>query len=155
MDTKDQIVSFQVDHDIITPGVYLSRMDGDVLTLDLRTRTPNGGDYMDNLTMHSVEHMFATYIRNSALGQQVIYFGPMGCQTGFYLCLRNATPEDAYPVIIETLKKIVEHPGEMYGATRKECGNYANLSLDAAKRECSAYLTHLQAKQQTRFEYGE
>ncbi len=155
MDTKNQIVSFQVDHDIITPGVYVSRMDGDVLTLDLRTRKPNGGAYMDNLTMHSVEHMFATYIRNSSLKDRVIYFGPMGCQTGFYLCLRDCTPTDAYPVILQTLENIVSHQDGMYGATRKECGNFANLSLDAAKAECKNYLTLLREKQQTKFEYGE
>ena len=155
MDTKTQIVSFQVDHDIITPGVYVSRIDGDILTLDLRTRTPNGGEYMDHSTMHSVEHMFATYIRNSALQDKVIYFGPMGCQTGFYLCLRGSTPQEAYPVIIQTLENIVNHEGGMYGATRKECGNYLNLSLEAAKKECAAYLALLQQKNQTKFEYGE
>ncbi len=155
MDTKNQIVSFQVDHDIITPGVYVSRMDGDILTLDLRTRTPNGGDYMDNLTMHSVEHMFATYIRNSDIAHQVIYFGPMGCQTGFYLCVRGLTVDKVYPVILDTLQRIVDHPGDMYGATRKECGNYQNLSLAAAKVECEKYLTSLKAKNQTKFEYGE
>lgn len=155
MDTQNQIVSFQVDHDIITPGVYVSRIDGDILTLDLRTRTPNSGEYMDNLTMHSVEHMFATYIRNSSLKDKVIYFGPMGCQTGFYLCLRNVAPKEAYPVILETLKNIMEHQGEMYGNTRKECGNFANLSLDAAKEECKRYYDILTAKNQTEFTYGE
>ena len=155
MDTQNQIVSFQIDHDIITPGVYLSRIDGDIITLDLRTRTPNGGDYMNNLTMHSVEHMFATYIRNSSLKDKVIYFGPMGCQTGFYLCLRGVLPQHAYPVILQTLQNIVNHKGEMYGATRKECGNFANLSLNAAKEECARYLAYLQTKNQTKFEYGE
>lgn len=155
MDTQNQIVSFQVDHDIITPGVYLSRIDGDIVTLDLRTRTPNGGEYMDSLTMHSVEHMFATYIRNSSLKDQVIYFGPMGCQTGFYLCLRNVSPPEANPVILKTLENIVNHEGEMYGNTRKECGNFANLSLQAAKEECARYLALLQQKNQTKFEYGE
>ncbi len=155
MDTQNQIVSFQVDHDIITPGVYVSRIDGDILTLDLRTRTPNGGAYMDTLTMHSVEHMFATYIRNSSLKDKVIYFGPMGCQTGFYLCLRNSTPAEAYPVILQTLENIVNHEGEMYGNTRKECGNFANLSLDAAKEECKRYHDRLTAKNQKEFTYGE
>jgi S-ribosylhomocysteine lyase len=155
MDTKTQIQSFQVDHDDITPGVYVSRIDGDILTLDLRTRKPNGGDYMDNLTMHSVEHMFATYVRNSIIKEKVIYFGPMGCQTGFYLCLRDCTPQQAYPVILQVLEQIACHDGEMYGATRKECGNYENLDLAAAKKECKAYLALLKQKNQTTFEYGE
>ncbi len=146
MDTKNQIVSFQVDHDIITPGVYVSRMDGDILTLDLRTRTPNGGDYMDNRTMHSVEHMFATYIRNSAVSDCVIYFGPMGCQTGFYLLTRGLDNEKVLAVVLETLEKIIAHDGEMFGAKRVECGNYANLDLEDAKTECRRYLAVLQNK---------
>ena len=84
------IASFSVDHDLIQPGIYVSRIDGDITTYDLRTRRPNRGDYMDDSTMHSMEHMFATYIRNSAISDRVIYFGPMGCQTGFYLLIRNA-----------------------------------------------------------------
>ncbi len=155
MDTKNQIVSFQVDHDIITPGVYVSRIDGDILTLDLRTRTPNGGEYMDNLTMHSVEHMFATVIRNSPIKDRVVYFGPMGCQTGFYLCVRGLTASETYPHIVKALEQIVYHEAAMYGANRKECGNYQNLSLEAAKLECANYLSGLKAKNQTKFEYGE
>ena len=71
-----QITSFSVDHDFIVPGFYVSRRDGDVNTYDLRTRRPNCGDYMDNLTMHSVEHMLATFLRNSEYSDRVIYFGP-------------------------------------------------------------------------------
>ena len=78
-----KIQSFTVDHDKLEPGLYISRVDGTVTTYDLRTRKPNAGDYMDNLTMHSVEHLFATYIRSSSIGSKVLYFGPMGCQTGF------------------------------------------------------------------------
>lgn len=81
----DRIASFSVDHDLIEPGIYISRIDGDIVTYDLRTRKPNAGDYMDNLTMHTVEHMLATFLRNSEIGGEVIYFGPMGCRTGFYL----------------------------------------------------------------------
>ncbi len=155
MDTQNQIVSFQVDHDFITPGVYVSRVDGDILTLDLRTRTPNGGEYMDNLTMHSLEHMFATVIRNSPIKDRVVYFGPMGCQTGFYLCVRGLTASETYPHIVAALEQIAYRESAMYGATRKECGNYQNLDLAAAKTECERYLTMLQTKNQTKFEYGE
>ena len=84
-----RIASFSVDHDAIVPGMYVSRIDGDAVTYDLRTRKPNCGDYMSNLTMHSVEHMLATLLRNSECGDEVIYFGPMGCRTGFYLILRD------------------------------------------------------------------
>ena len=89
----DRIASFSVDHDLIEPGIYISRIDGDIVTYDLRTRKPNAGDYMDNLTMHTVEHMLATFLRNSEIGGEVIYFGPMGCRTGFYLLVRGRRPE--------------------------------------------------------------
>ncbi len=142
----NRIASFSVDHDKLTPGIYVSRVDGDVTTYDLRTRTPNAGDYMDNRTMHSVEHMFATYIRNSAIKDSVIYFGPMGCQTGFYLLTRNLTNEEVLAAVMDTLRKIIAHDGGMYGAEQKECGNYRNLDIDDAKTECARYLAVLEGK---------
>ena len=149
----EKIASFSVDHDIITEGIYISRKDGDITTYDMRTRRPNMGDYMDNLTMHSVEHMFATYIRSSEISENVIYFGPMGCQTGFYLLVRDASDSEVLAVVKSTLEKIVAHSGEMFGAKREECGNYKNLDLDAAKRECARYLAALNSKEND-FIYG-
>ena len=143
MKAPKRIASFTVDHDYISEGIYISRIDGDIVTYDMRTRKPNMGDYMDNLTMHSVEHMFATYIRSSAIGADVIYFGPMGCQTGFYLLVRGRENADTYAAILDALKKIVDHDGEMFGQSRKECGNYKNLDLEAAKAECRRYLETL------------
>lgn len=139
-----RITSFCVDHDLITPGIYVSRIDGDVTTYDLRTRTPNVGPFMDHVTMHSMEHMFATYIRNSRLGPDVLYFGPMGCRTGFYLLVRNADHDRVLAEIKQALAAVVAHDGEMFGSSRKECGNYRELSLDAAKAECAAYLSVLE-----------
>jgi S-ribosylhomocysteine lyase len=135
-----KISSFTVNHDKLEPGVFVSRIDGDITTFDLRTRKPNMGDYMDNLTMHSFEHMFATYIRNSELAADVIYFGPMGCQTGFYLLIRNADNVFVLKTVKGTLAKILEHKGEVFGASRIECGNYKNLDLEAAKIEAERYL---------------
>ncbi len=142
-----KITSFTVDHDYIQKDIYISRIDGDITTYDLRTRIPNAGNYMDNLTMHSLEHMFATYVRNSDIGDKVIYFGPMGCRTGFYLLVRDLSPENVLTSVTDTLKKIVSHDGEMFGASRKECGNYSELDLGAAKREAAAYLSELEAKE--------
>ena len=90
MDTIQRITSFSINHDKLLPGLYVNRVDGDVTTYDMRTRRPNTDDLMDNSTMHSLEHLFATYIRNGALSSQIVYFGPMGCQTGFYLLVRDA-----------------------------------------------------------------
>ena len=150
--TMNKITSFCVDHDKIDKGIYISRIDGDITTYDMRTRIPNMGDYMDNLTMHSLEHMFATYIRNSEIGENIIYFGPMGCRTGFYLLVRSIKNERVLEEIIKALSSIVSHTGEIFGNTRKECGNYRELSLDAAKAEASAYLKVLQSKK-TDFSY--
>lgn len=141
------IQSFTVDHDHIDPGIYISRIDGDVTTYDMRTRKPNNGEYMDNLTMHSLEHMFATYIRNSDIGGSVIYFGPMGCRTGFYLLVRDLSAETVLDEVIKALEAIVAHDGKMFGATRKQCGNFRGLSLAAAKREAQRYLNVLRSKE--------
>lgn len=153
MKDPKRIASFSVDHDVIGEGIYVSRIDGDVTTYDLRTRRPNMGDYMDNLAMHSVEHMFATFVRSSEISDRVIYFGPMGCQTGFYLLVRDADNAEVLAVVKNVLDRIINHDGEMFGATRKECGNYKNLDLKAAKDECERYLAVLNSKKND-FTYG-
>lgn len=135
-----RLASFEVDHDLLAPGIYISRVDGDVVTYDLRTRKPNGGEYMDNLTMHTVEHMMATLLRNSRIGPSVLYFGPMGCRTGFYLLVRNtASSGEVLDEVIEALHQVVCHEGPVYGASRKECGNYLELDLGKAQEECRRY----------------
>lgn len=142
----NKIASFTVDHDKIGVGIYVSRIDGDITTYDLRTRVPNQGDYLDDITMHSVEHMLATYLRNSNIKDDVIYFGPMGCRTGFYLLVRNADNKTVLSEVKLALEKTINHEGEIFGATRKECGNYKCLSLESAKIECKKYLDALNSK---------
>ena len=136
----ERIKSFTINHDILMPGFYISRVDGDITTYDMRTRRPNMGNYMSDLTMHSVEHMFATYIRNSEIADDVIYFGPMGCQTGFYLLIRNADDKQVFEITKKVLQEILDHEGPVFGASAVECGNYRNLELAAAKEECRTYL---------------
>ena len=149
MEELRKIASFTVNHDNITEGIYVSRIDGDITTYDMRTRVPNAGDYMDNITMHSVEHLFATCVRSSAIGERVIYFGPMGCQTGFYLLVRNADNAEVLATVKSVLSDIIAYDGDMPGAKREECGNYKNLSIDAAKAECERYLAVLNSKEIT------
>ena len=144
-----RIASFSVNHDLIKEGIYVSRIDGDVTTYDMRTRVPNMGEYMDNITMHSVEHLFATYVRASEIGDRVIYFGPMGCQTGFYLLIRDASDEETLRIVKSTLENIIAHDCEMPGAKREECGNYKCLDLASAKAECRRYLDILNSKENT------
>lgn len=147
MNEVKKIASFEVNHNLLREGIYVSRVDGDVTTYDLRTRVPNAGDYMDNLTMHSLEHMFATYVRSSALADSIIYFGPMGCQTGFYLLVRNAENRTVLQVVKDTLCRIISHEGEIFGKSAIECGNYKNLDLAAAKVEAKRYLDILNSKE--------
>lgn len=146
MNEVKKIASFEVNHNLLTEGIYVSRIDGDITTYDLRTRVPNAGDYMDNLTMHSLEHMLATYIRSSEIADSVIYFGPMGCQTGFYLLVRNADNSRVLEVLKDTLLRIISHSGEIFGYSAIECGNYRNLDLGAAKREAQRYLDVLASR---------
>ena len=154
MDTIARIASFSINHDKLLPGIYVSRVDGDVTTYDLRHRRPNTGDLIDNATLHSLEHMFATYIRNGALRDQIVYFGPMGCQTGFYLLVRNADNETVLREVKRTCARILAHEGPVFGAASAECGNYRNLSLASAKAEARRYLDELNAREQT-FMYEE
>lgn len=149
-----RITSFTINHDVLLPGLYVSRIDGDVTTYDMRHRRPNTGELMDNATMHSLEHMFATFVRNGALSDKVVYFGPMGCQTGFYLLVRSADNETVLSVIRDTMQAILDYEGPVFGASARECGNYINLNLDLAKAEAKRYLSELSARPVT-FTYEE
>ena len=130
-----RITSFNIDHDKLEPGIYVSRVDGDVTTYDLRTRKPNNGEYMDTTTAHTVEHMFATFARNSEMKDDVIYFGPMGCRTGFYLLMRNADNEKVLALTKKILADILAYDGPVFGASQKECGNYKDLDLAKCKAD--------------------
>ena len=156
MENLTRIASFSVNHDYIKEGIYVSRIDGDITTYDMRTRIPNNDsdDYMSNLVMHSFEHLFATYVRNSEIGSRVIYFGPMGCQTGFYLLVRNADNVETLRIVKSVLLAIIAHDTDMPGAKREECGNYKNLDLDSAKEEAKRYLSALDS-QAVDFKYPE
>jgi len=151
----ERIKSFQINHNILEPGFYISREDDNVITYDLRTRKPNAGDYMDNATMHSLEHMFATYARNSAVSDKVIYFGPMGCQTGFYFLVKDLAPVEVFELTIEILEDILAYEGPVFGASAIECGNYANLDLALAKAEAKKYLDVLNDWTNMEFSYPE
>jgi S-ribosylhomocysteine lyase len=152
----NRIKSFSINHNLLEPGFYISREDGDVITYDLRTRKPNAGDYMDNASMHSLEHMFATLIRNSEMGNEVVYFGPMGCQTGFYLLVRDSySPKEVFEMTKQILKQTIEHTGEVYGASAIECGHYENLSTESARIEAKRYLAVLEAQTNMEFTYPE
>ena len=139
-----KIKSFQVDHKKLTKGIYISRIDGDIVTYDLRFCKPNSSVLLNNSTIHSTEHMLATFLRNSEIQNDVIYFGPMGCQTGFYLLVRDAVSSaDVLEEVKRALKLTIEYTGEIFGATEAECGNYKNLDLNSAKLACIDYLNSI------------
>ena len=137
----ERIKSFQINHNILEPGFYISREDDNVITYDLRTRKPNAGDYMDNATMHSLEHQFATFARNSAVADKVIYFGPMGCRTGCYLLMAgDLDSKDIVDFIIGMFEFVRDFEGELPGAEPMDCGNYLDHNVDMAKYEAKRYL---------------
>ena len=138
-----QIQSFQVDHDFISKGVYLSRVDGDAYTYDVRMVVPNKGVYLPEGAMHTLEHLLATYLRSGEISDKVIYVGPMGCRTGFYLILRQAPSHVVIRLVEDAFRFAADFEGHIPGATRKECGNYRAHNLQGAKkwaREMADYL---------------
>lgn len=151
----ERIKSFQINHNILEPGFYISREDDNVITYDLRTRKPNAGDYMSNATMHSLEHMFATFARNSKVSDKVVYFGPMGCQTGFYFLVKDLTPSEVFELTKKILEGILAYEGPVFGASAIECGNYLNLDLELAKEEARKYLAVLKGQTNLTFTYPE
>ena len=130
----ERIASFCVDHTRLDRGIYLSRQDGDVLTWDIRMKKPNHGDYLSTGAAHTLEHLFATYARNSGFSDQVVYVGPMGCRTGFYLLVRDSVShENAIKLVQDSFAFIAAYEGEIPGATRQACGNYLEHDLPGAR----------------------
>ena len=137
----ERIASFTVDHNKLVPGLYYSRRDGDIVTFDLRFKKPNTGDLLTNAQMHSAEHLIATLLRNSQDKEAVIYFGPMGCQTGFYFLFDNRllSCEGAIALLQQVFTAAGNYTGEMPGKSPAECGNYINLDLETGKAVCRWY----------------
>ena len=137
----ERIASFTVDHNKLLPGLYLSRRDGDIVTLDLRFKRPNTGDLLSNSEMHSAEHLIATLLRNSPQKEAVIYFGPMGCQTGFYFLFDSRLLDlaGAVELVKAVFVQAAAYQGEMPGKSAAECGNYVNLDLDTGRAVCRFY----------------
>lgn len=129
-----KIASFTVNHNILKKGVYISRIDGDVVTYDIRMKIPNGGDYLPNAAMHTFEHLFATYARNTSFSNQIVYVGPMGCRTGFYFLVRDSmSHKDVLSLLKKTFDFVVHFKDEIPGTKPEECGNYREHDLQGAK----------------------
>jgi S-ribosylhomocysteine lyase len=134
-----KIASFQVDHTKIARGIYLSRVDGDIDTFDVRMKIPNSGDYLATGASHTIEHLFATYARSSGLSDSIVYVGPMGCRTGFYLLTRGIGRDRAVDLIRDSFAFIASFEGSVPGVSEKECGNWRDHDLPGARDEARAF----------------
>lgn len=142
----EKITSFTIDHLKLKPGVYVSRIDyiegHPVTTFDLRMTSPNDEPVMNTAEVHTIEHLAATFLRNHAeYGEKTIYFGPMGCRTGFYLLLSGEyKSSDIVPLMKEMFSFIATFDDEVPGASPKDCGNYLDMNLPMARYLAKKYL---------------
>ena len=142
----EKITSFTIDHIKLQPGVYVSRKDPvgaeTITTFDLRMTSPNEEPVMNTAEMHTIEHLAATFLRNhKEFGKKIIYFGPMGCRTGFYLLLAgDFESKDIMPLMVEMWEFIRDFDAEVPGASAKDCGNYLDMNLGMAKYLAKKYL---------------
>lgn len=147
----EKIPSFTIDHLALLPGVYVSRKDdlnGHIITtFDLRMTAPNREPVMNTAEVHAIEHLAATYLRNhSEFGSKIIYFGPMGCRTGFYLLLNgDYESKDIVVLLKETFTFVAQFEGEIPGAAAKDCGNYLDMNLPMAKYLAQKYVDNVLA----------
>ena len=143
----EKIASFTIDHIKLQPGVYVSRKDyvgaEIIATFDLRMTSPNDEPVMNTAEMHTIEHLGATFLRNHKdFAQKTVYFGPMGCRTGFYLLLAgDYSSHDIVPLVTEMYEFIRDFRGEVPGASAKDCGNYLDMNLGMANYLANQYLT--------------
>lgn len=151
----ERIASFSIDHTKLRPGMYLSRRDGDVLTWDVRMKRPNAGDYLSTGCLHAIEHLLATYLRNSPESDRIVYVGPMGCRTGFYVLTRGFSPAKALKAVLEGFRATAAHEGDVPGASELECGNYRDMDADAAKAEAAEMVRVLEGWSAERMAYAE
>lgn len=157
----EKITSFTVDHLRLLPGLYVSRTDRvgteTVTTFDLRMTRPNFEPVMDTASVHAIEHLGATYLRNEPQWKgKVLYFGPMGCRTGFYLLLADAyVPADVRSLLCECFRFIASYTGQIPGAAAKDCGNYEDMDLPGAKHYALRYAEILESADETHFRYPE
>ncbi len=145
----EKITSFTIDHNKLQPGVYVSRKDpvGEctITTFDLRMTSPNEEPVMNTAEVHTIEHLAATFLRNhKEFGEKTIYFGPMGCRTGFYLLLAgDYESKDIVPLMIELYEFIRDYKDEVPGASPKDCGNYLDMNLCIANYLAKRYLDNV------------
>lgn len=152
----ENIESFKINHMTLEPGLYVSRRDknGDcvVTTFDMRITAPNKEPVIDMPALHTIEHLAATYLRNSSVKDSVVYFGPMGCRTGCYIVMfGNLNPEDILETILNMCDFIIGFTGKIPGAEKEQCGNYLEQNLDMAKFYIKKYKKVLTEKRNFKY----
>ena len=138
-----KIASFQIDHTKVQIGLYISRQDKGVTTYDIRMAKPNAGKYLETGAIHTIEHLFATYARNTSVKDNIIYVGPMGCRTGFYLLTTKLQNKDVITLVKESMQFIVDFQGELPGCSEIECGNFKDHDMQGAKESVKPILKAL------------
>ena len=157
----EKITSFTIDHNLLQPGLYVSRKDRigaeTVTTFDLRVTSPNEEPVMNTAEVHTIEHLAATYLRNEPTWKdRIIYFGPMGCRTGFYLLVAgDHTSRDVLPLVTECFRFVADFRGEVPGASAKDCGNYLDMNLPMANYWGKRYTQLLETITPDRLVYPE
>lgn len=151
----ERITSFQMDHTNLKPGMYISRIDfGDIVSYDIRMKAPNKGNYLSSESAHTLEHLFATYVRNSPFANTVVYAGPMGCLTGLYFLAKGLPYQNAINLVRDAMAFIASFDGEIPGAAERECGNYRLHNLADAKKEGAAMAEVLKEWTVEKLDYG-
>jgi len=149
-----RIASFDIDHEKLDRGLYLSRQDGDVVTYDLRLKRPYVQMPLSTGSLHAIEHIGATFLRNSERADEIVYFGPMGCRTGFYLLVKQSIDEKSLKDLLRrTFAFISTFEDVIPGCSTKECGNCYDMNLPEARKEAAAYLKVLEAKKDVPLTY--
>ncbi len=151
----EKIKSFTINHDTLEVGMYISRIDDDIITYDIRLVKPNNGYFLSTGSIHTIEHLFATYARNTKWSKHVIYVGPMGCRTGCYLLTRGLSHEQAIELVQQSFAFIANFSGEIPGCKKHECGNYLDHDLLAAQQDIIPFLKRIEHYTPSDLHYAE
>ena len=155
----EKITSFTIDHIKLQPGLYVSRKDRmgaeTITTFDLRVTKPNDEPVMNTAEVHTIEHLAATYLRNNPTWKErIVYFGPMGCRTGFYLLVwGDLSSRDVLPLVTDCFRFVRDYQGEVPGASAKDCGNYLDMNLSMANYWGKKYVSLLENIDESRLVY--
>lgn len=135
---------FDIDHTVLKKGIYIARIDDDITTYDIRMKEPSRGEYLTNSALHTIEHIFNTYVQSTEFGDSILYFGPMASRTGFYLLTRRLSDNYSIQLIKDAFQHIADFWGKIPNASPAECGNCLEHNLPQAKEEAKEFSAVIQ-----------